>query len=147
MSEEVNIQLYEKQIAALNAHNIDECLTRIDDSWVGESETALAPGAIRGRDAYRRSLEMLFTAFPDVRFEVEQILGSGDFVVSRFRMTGTHKAIYMGIAPTNKRINLHACSVTELRNGKAIRSRVYSDNATLFQQLGVLSLPKAAAAS
>ena len=144
MSEQENIQLSEKQVAAINARNLDEYSSRIDESYVGESESPLSP--IRGREGARKALEMLFAAFPDVRFEAEQILASGDFVVARLGITGTHKGNYLGIAATNKRIDVHACNVVELRNGKAIRSRLYADNATLFQQLGFLSLPKAAAA-
>jgi hypothetical protein len=46
MSEKENIQLAEKQIAALNARDLDQYLSRIDASYVGESETL--PGPIRG---------------------------------------------------------------------------------------------------
>jgi hypothetical protein len=48
--------------------------------------------------------------------------------------------------PTNKSVSWRGCNVVELRNGKAIRGRLYADNASLLQQLGVLSLPKAKAA-
>ena|SRR5579864_4666781 len=144
MAEKDNIQLAEKQIAALNARDLDQYLGRIDDSYMGESE--IAPGPIRGRDGVRKSLEMLFEAFPDLRFEVEQILASGDHVVARLRVTGTHKGNFAGIAPTNKSVSWRGCNVVELRNGKAIQSRLYADHASLFQQLGVLSLPKAKAA-
>ena len=144
MAEKDNIQLAEKQIAALNARDLDQYLSRIDDSYVGESETA--PGPIRGRDGVRKNMEMIFNAFPDLRIEVEQIIASGDQVVTQVRATGTHKGTFAGIAPTNKSIVMQGCSVVEIRNGKAIRGRMYADNANLFQQLGVLSLPKAKAA-
>lgn len=74
------------------------------------------------------------------------MLASGDFVVTRYAITGTHRGTYAGIAATNKRVSFHGCGVAEIRNGKAVRNRVYADNVTLFQQLGVLSLPKAATA-
>ena len=144
MAEKENILLAENQIAALNARDLDQYLSRIDDSYVGESETA--PGPIRGPEGVRKNLEMMFKAFPDLRLEVEQILGSGDHVVARLRVTGTHKGNFAGIAPTNKSVSWRGCNVVELRNGKAIRGRLYADNATLFQQLGVFSLPKAKAA-
>ncbi len=143
-SEKENIKYAEQQIAALNAHDIDRYLQRIDDSFVGESE--LPPSPVHGREGLRQAIGMVLTAFPDLRAEVEQILASGDYVVTRVRLTGTHKGNLRGIAPTNKAVSLRSCSVVEIRNGKAIRSRVYSDNASLFQQLGVLSLPKATAA-
>ena len=144
MSEKENIQIAEKQIAALNARDLDQYLSRIDASYVGESETL--PGPIRGPEGARQAISMLFAAFHDLRIEADQILASGDHVVARLRLSGTHKGNFAGIAPTNKSVSWQGCNVVEMRNGKAIRSRVYADNASLFQQLGILSLPKAQAA-
>ena len=143
-SEKQNVQFAEQQIAALNARDIDRYLQGIDDSFVGEAE--LPPSPIHGREEVRQALGIALTAFSDLRLEVEQILASGDFVVARLRFTGTHTGNFRGIAPTNKTVSWRSCNVVEIRNGKAIRSRVYSDNASLLQQLGVLSLPKATVA-
>ena len=142
-SERQNIQLAEQQIAALSARDIDRYLQGIDDSFVGESE--LPPSPIHGREELRQAIGVGLTAFPDLRVEVEQILASGDYVVTRLRLTGTHTGNFKGIAPTNKGVSWRSCNVVEIRNGKVIRSRVYGDNASLLQQLGVLALPKAAA--
>lgn len=81
----------------------------------------------------------------DHDLETEQILASGDHVIHRFRATATQKGNFMGMPPTNKSVSWRGCDVVEIRNGKAIRSRVYADHVSLLQQLGVLSLPKAAA--
>jgi steroid delta-isomerase-like uncharacterized protein len=144
MSEHENVEISKKQVAAMNARNVDEYLSRIDESYVGESDSPLSP--IRGREGARKNLEMIFAAFPDVRTEIEQILPSGDFVVTRSVVTGTHKGNFNGVPATNKPVKFHICTVVEIRNGKAIRGRLYADIATLYQQIGVLSLPKAAAA-
>ena len=144
MSEHENIEISKKQAAAFNARNLDEYLSHIDESYVGESESPLSP--IRGREGVRKNVEMIFAAFPDVRIEIEQVLASGDFVVTRSVVTGTHKGNFNGIPATNKPVKIRVCTVTEIRNGRAIRGRLYADNATLYQQIGVLSLPKAAAA-
>jgi len=145
MADKDNIQYAEQQVAALNAHDIEGYVSRIDDSYVGFSE--LAQGQIRGREGVRQYIETILRAFPDVRVEVEQIIASGDYVVTRSRVIGTHKGTLAGIAPTNKSVVVPSCNVVELRNGKAIQGRIYSDNASLFQQLGVFSLPKATSAS
>jgi hypothetical protein len=91
-------------------------LSRIDESYVGESEMG---GSVRG---------------------------SGNTVVTRLRMTATHRGAYAGVAATNKSIVLQACNIVEVRNGKSVRGRLYADNAALLQQLGALSFPRAAAA-
>jgi len=124
MSEQENIETAEKQIAALNARNVDEYLSRVDESC---------------REGMRESLEVLFTALPDARLEIEQIRAGEDFVVVHSIITGTHKGNFAGIAATNKPVNFYMCNIVELLNGKAIRMRGYADEATLFQQLGVLS--------
>ena len=48
MSEQENIENAKKQIAALNARNLDEYMSRIDESFVAESDSPLSP--IRGRE-------------------------------------------------------------------------------------------------
>ena len=100
----------------------------------------------RGPQGARQMIETQLKAFPDLHIDIEQILASGDHVVVRARLTGTHKGNFAGIAPTNKSVTWRACNIVEVRNGKAIRSRIYADNATLLEQLGVLSLPRAKAA-
>ena len=61
MAEKDNILYSEQQIAALNSRDLDPYLTRIDDSYVGQSETA--PGPIRGREGVRQNLEGLIKSF------------------------------------------------------------------------------------
>jgi len=140
MTEKDNLQLAHKAIAAINAHDIDSYLQQIDDSYIGESETL--PGPVHGREGARKMLQTLFQGFPDLRYEVEQILASGDHIIVRSLLTGTHKGEFAGVAPTNKKASWRACTVVELRNGKAIRSRVYADNVSLLRQLGVIATPK-----
>jgi predicted ester cyclase len=144
MSDQENIRIAEQQIAALNARDLSVYLLRIDPSYIGESE--IVPEPIRGPEGVRRMLDMVFAAFPDLRIESEQILASGDHVISQLRFTATHKGPYQGIAPTNPAVKWRACNVVELRNGKAIRGRLYADNASLLQQLGAISMPRATAA-
>lgn len=143
MAENENIELAKKQIAALNARDLDTYVSRIDESYVGESELG---GTVRGREGVRQYLETILRAFPDLKIDIEEVIASGNSVVTRFRMTATHKGSYAGIAATNKSVVLNACSVTEVRNAKSLRSRLYADNAALLQQVGALSLPRATAA-
>jgi steroid delta-isomerase-like uncharacterized protein len=144
MSEKDNQHLAEQAIAALNARDLDRYVKLLDQSYVGESELSQNP--IHGPEAARQMMDNYFKAFPDLHLETEQILTNGDHIIVRTKMTGTHKGNFLGIAPTNKAIQSHSCHVIEVRNGKVIRSRAYADNARIFQQMGVLSIPKAQAA-
>jgi len=144
MSEQENIQMVKENVALLNAHDFAGYVKRIDDSYVGESETV--PGGVRGPAGVREQLDTLLAAFPDLRVELEQVLASGDHVVTRIRLSGTHKGTFAGIAPTHKSVSWGVCSVSEIRNGKGIRGRLYGDNASLLQQLGALPMPRATTA-
>jgi steroid delta-isomerase-like uncharacterized protein len=143
MSEQNNRHVVEQAFAALNAHDIDTYLKLLDDSFVSENELS---GPINGPAGVRKMLQMYLNAFPDLHFEIEQIITSGDHVISRYRATGTHKGDFLGIAPTNTSITLRGSTVGEMKDGKSIRSRIYADHAKLFQQLGVLSIGKKVAA-
>jgi predicted ester cyclase len=88
---------------------------------------------------------MVLGVFPDLRIEFEQILASGDYVVTRLRLTGTHTGTFAGIAPTNKTVSWGACGVSEIRNGNVIRDRGYGDELSLFQQIGAMPMPRATA--
>jgi steroid delta-isomerase-like uncharacterized protein len=143
MSEKDNLQLAKEALAAVNAHDIDSYVNLIDDSYVGESETI---GTIHGRDGARQLWKTLFQAFPDLQYEVEQMIASGDHVVIRSTMTGTHQGSFAGIAPTNKKVSWGSCVIAEIRDGKAIRTRTYADNVSLFRQMGVLPMPRTATA-
>lgn len=143
MSEQDNLRLANEALAAINAHDIDSYVKLIDDSYVGESETI---GTIHGRDGARQLWTTMLQAFPDLKYEVEQTIASGDHVVIRSVLSGTHQGNLAGIAPTHKKVSWGSCTIVEIRNGKAIRTRTYADNVSLFRQIGVLRMPKTATA-
>ncbi len=84
-------------------------------------------------------MEMYLHAFPDLHFEIEQMLACGDYVVTRWHSTGTHKGELMGIPATNRRgEGLHGCTVHEVKDGKLQHDWVHWDALTLLRQLGVM---------
>jgi len=83
-------------------------------------------------------MQMYIAAFPDLHFSIDQLLPSGDFVVTRYTATGTHNGDLMGILPTKRRAEVHGCTVMEVRNSTVVRSFVYWDTGHLLRQLGVM---------
>ena len=143
MAEKENIQTAKEALAAFNAHDIEGYLRHVDNSYVGESETM---GKVHGHQGLRQMLTTMFQAFPDLHIEVEDLIASGDHVVSRAVLTGTHKGSFAGVPATNKKVSWHGCNVVEVKNGKAIRSRMYADNLSLMRQLGAIPMPKSTTA-
>jgi steroid delta-isomerase-like uncharacterized protein len=143
MAEKDNLQHAKEAIAAINAHDIDGYLKHVDNAYVGESETM---GTVHGHSGLRQMLTTMFQAFPDFHLEIQELIGSDAHVISRVIASGTHKGNFAGVAPTNKKVSWHSCNVVEVRNGKAIRSRIYGDNISLMRQLGALPMPTATTA-
>jgi steroid delta-isomerase-like uncharacterized protein len=83
-------------------------------------------------------------ALPDSKAEFNNSIVSGNTVVLELTWRGTHTGPLQTpggtIAATGKRIELRACQVTEIANGKAQATRHYFDMATLLQQLLVASV-------
>lgn len=134
-----------ESIKAWNAHDPDGVARLVSDDFVSESDTL--PAALRGPEAVRQAVQMYVHAFPDLHFEVEQILASGDNVTLRWLATGTHGGELMGIPPTNKRVVTHGCTVEEVRNGKLVREWIYWDTGNLLRQIGVLPSPTTSVAA
>jgi len=101
-------------------------------------ETDTLPAPVNGRDAAGQTMRMYITAFPDLHFSVDQLLPSGDYVVTRYTATGTHRGDLMGIPPTNRRAETHGCTIAEIKNGKIVHTRVFWDTGHLLRQLGVM---------
>jgi predicted ester cyclase len=60
------------------------------------------PGGNRGPESFRQLITMLRTAFPDLRFEIEDLIAEGDTVAGRLTMNGTHEGPLMGMSPTGR---------------------------------------------
>jgi steroid delta-isomerase-like uncharacterized protein len=140
MSEQENLRIARQNFAAWNAHDPDEFIKLIDDDFVSESDTVPAP--LRGREAARQSMQMYLKAFPDLRFDIEQMIASGEYVITRWHAAGTHKGELMGIPATGRRgEGIHGCTVMEFRGGRVVHEWLYWDVATLLRQIGAMPTP------
>jgi predicted ester cyclase len=110
---------------------IDELISR---DYIDHSPL---PGQGPGLQGLKDSFSMLLKAFPDLRFEIEQMVAEGDTVVTRFTGTGTHKGELMGAAPTGKKITIHGIDMFRVSGGKAVEIWHQGDDMMVMMQLGV----------
>ena len=101
------------------------------------------PGQEPGREGLKFALNSMFSGFPDMNWTVHEQIAEGEKVVTRFTWTGTHKGEFMGIPPTNKRVEVWGVVIDVVRNGLFSESRIIMDNIGLLQQLGVMPQPPA----
>jgi len=106
-------------------------------------------GSSVGPEAYKIQVALYLSAFPDLRFTVEDTVCEKDKLVSSWTITGTHKGEFMGIRPTNRTVSVDGITIHYLANGKIIDSNVSWDALGLMRQLGVfpvIAQPKGASA-
>jgi steroid delta-isomerase-like uncharacterized protein len=81
------------------------------------------------------------TALPDSKATFEHAVASGNTVTLELTWRGTHKGPLKtptgDIAATGRPIEIRACQVIEVADGKATSIRQYFDMGTILQQMGV----------
>jgi predicted ester cyclase len=80
-----------------------------------------------GPAAFRDYYATIRSALPDARYAVDDMVAEGDRVVVRWRLLGTHKGYFRGIAPSGRPIVLKGIAIYRVRNGRLMERWVVSD--------------------
>ena len=98
----------------------------------------LGEPAHRGPQEMKEHVSGWLMSFPDLRFNIEQMIAERDRVVSQLVMEGTHQGTWMGILPTGKRLQIRLITIHRIANGKIAEDWVLVESLGLFQQLGAV---------
>lgn len=97
-----------------------------------------SPPLAPGLEAVKQWYRSLWTAFPDCCLTLGNVLCEGDLLANNFRLTGTHQALFLGVQPTGKRINVEGVTILRFSRGKCIERWSQTDTLTLMRQIGAL---------
>jgi ketosteroid isomerase-like protein len=89
-------------------------------------------------------VKLVWAGFPDIRWNIEEVVAHGDMVVVRFTASGTHKGEYQGLLPTGKTVLTSGMWMARINNGKIVEAREDSDVLGMMTQLGMELKPIAA---
>jgi predicted ester cyclase len=131
---------------AWNRRDFDFIASRADDrcDWV------MIPSGQRfaGKDGIRQYAQGWASAFPNARVEdVNVIAGENGAIVEfvgRGEHTGPLQAPTGEIPPTGRHVDLPACEIYRITNGKIVGGGIYFDMVTLLSQLGLMPQPAGA---
>ena len=114
---------------------LDELLVPefVDHSPVG--------GVAPTREGLKTSAKALRTAFPDIRYTIDDSIAYGDQIVHRLTATGTMTGEFMGVPPTGKR-----ATWTEIHIGRGVNGRLtehwsLANELSMLVQLGIVQSP------
>jgi len=93
---------------------------------------------IQGIEAFRQFTSSFFTAFPDLKTTIEDLIAEGDKVAVRQTWRGTHTGSFLGIAPTGKQVTFTSTEFYRVAGDKLAEEWVELDMLGLLQQIGAI---------
>jgi steroid delta-isomerase-like uncharacterized protein len=88
------------------------------DRYIVEDARGNDPDFGAGREAFRRQWREWQRAFPDLHFEVEDVIAEGNKVLTRWTLTGTQQGEIFGIPPTGRAFRVSGMSLDVIENGQ-----------------------------
>ena len=96
------------------------------------------PAELQGIDGVRAFYSALWEAFPDARLTVEDLLVDGDRAALRYRLCGTHRGLYLGIAPTGLGFDVEGIIVLQIAGGRVVEEWHSPTELSVLRQLGAV---------
>ena len=91
-----------------------------------------------GREEFKRYVGTVRIAFPDWHNRVDELLASGDRVVTRMTWSGTHRGPLGDVPPTGARVEYAGAGFFRLSGGLIEEGWVVGDTQELWRALGAL---------
>lgn len=119
-------------------HVIDEIYTSNYelDAPVRSDGSSQSHGVTRGTEQLKQRVTLFRTAFPDIHFSMDEMIGEGDSVVVRYTYRGTHRGIFAGVEPSGRSIAITGILIAHLTNGRIQDAWSAFDSAELMRQIG-----------
>ena len=118
---------------------VDEIYTPdyVLDAPIRSDGSSQARALTQGREQLKQRVTLFRTAFPDIFFSQDEIIGEGDTVVVRYTFSGTHLGSFAGVEPGGRSISIMGILIANLEDGKIRQAWSAFDSAELMKQLGV----------
>jgi steroid delta-isomerase-like uncharacterized protein len=103
------------------------------------------PSLSAGAENLKQHITTCRTAFPDLKFTIDDTIAERNEVVHHWTGKGTHKGQFLGMQPTNKHATVSGTSIYRIDKGKIAEEWVDWNLMTMMEQLGVGAPAKAEA--
>jgi predicted ester cyclase len=119
-------------------------LSAVDDQLLSNSVDHQEPAGADFVTHLKQVIVALRTAFPDLHFEIHDILAEDDLVAFRSTMTGTHLGRLQmgpgpGLNPTGRTVSVPHMHMVRMQEGKGSDLWHLWDSPEMMRQLGVQS--------
>ena len=94
------------------------------------------PNPNQGRTAYLAFQSMLFDGFPDLKTEVKSVTAESDTVVVQSRLTGRQTGEFLGVPPSNNKVDVPDVTIFRFDEDKICEVRYFTDLMRVLQTIG-----------
>jgi len=126
--------------------NLDVVRRLLDEGWnqgrlevvdelVAEDAVPAHDGPGPGRQSWKDAIIQYRSAFPDLRYRIEDLFGADDKVVLRWTATATDTLGFMGRPPTGRSASVTGINIYRLTKGLLVEHWDEWDLAGLIQKL------------
>ncbi len=75
-------------------------------------------GETKGLEGIRRTVDVLFSAFPDYSATIDELIAEGDTVALRTTNRGTHEGDFLHLEPTGEQFEMESMVFARIEDGK-----------------------------
>jgi steroid delta-isomerase-like uncharacterized protein len=126
-------RLADTYVTMLNTHNAE-----LVEQVVAEDYSNHNAFVADGREANREFWRGLFAGLPDVTATMEDFIASGDRVVGRFVVRGTHTGEWMGFPATGNTVEMRTIDIWRVEDGLFVEHWDELNALEVFQQIGAI---------
>lgn len=98
----------------------------------------VGPGEPLDRVGQKQRILAFRKAFPDLHFNIEDLIAADNTVVFRMVMRGTHQGEFAGIPATDKEVTMSIIDIARFADGKVVEHWGNRDDLGLLQQIGAI---------
>lgn len=98
----------------------------------------LHPEEVSGAEGLKEMVQRYRDALGGLRVTIDQQFTDGDYVATRYTITGTHEGDLMGTPPSGKDVAFTGITISRCENGRIAEEWELTDVAGLLGQIGAL---------
>lgn len=130
---EANKALVRRWQDAYNSGDLDTLDEVLAPDWETNAWPEGMPQSVEAAKAFGQGMLALF---PDLRYEILDLIAEGDTVAMRYRAEVTHSAELFGLPPTGKRLEWSGINMFRVSGGRIVGHWGYANEIATLEALG-----------
>lgn len=102
------------------------------------ADYTLHPDDVRGADGLKERVQVFRAALSGLSVAIEQQFADGDYVTTRYTITGTHDGDLMGTPPSGRDVAFSGITISRCEGGRIAEEWEIVDAVALLGQIGAL---------